>query len=189
MNLWVRFLWLILSAWRRLPLTGPTDPSVLRFRVLPTDVDINIHLTNGRYQAIADLGRMDMAVRSGLFRRVLREGWAPIVSFSSVLFRRELRLWQRYELTSQIIWWDDEIQVFEHAFRPIGGRHDGEIAAVILCVASMYDRRAKRFIPPGEMLETLDWVAESPAITPRIAAFVADYRAFRQESRAQAIAA
>ena len=166
-----------------------TAPSRLRFRVLPTDVDINIHLTNGRYQAIADLGRMDLAIRSGLFRRVLREGWAPIVSFASVLFRRELRIWQRYELVSQIIYWDSEIQVFEHSYYPIGGRNDGELAATILCVASMYDRKARRFVSPAETLDAIGWSDQSPPITPRISAFLEDYRKFKAEARGAQIAA
>lgn len=189
MNLWFRLIWLVLTAWRRPAMRSAADASRLSFRVLPTDVDMNIHLTNGRFLAIADLGRIDVALQTGLFRQIFRQGWAPIVSFSSVLFRRELRIWQRYDLTSQLLYWDDDIQIFEHVFRPVGGRHDGEIAASILCAASFYDRKAKAFVKPDALARASGWANESPPLTPRLKAFIDSYRAAKADARGHAIAA
>ncbi|MEL7470532.1 MAG: thioesterase family protein, partial [Pseudomonadota bacterium] len=92
MNLLFRMLRLLATFWLRAKLTSPKDLSVIRYRVLPTDIDMNIHMTNGRYLSIADLGRMDLALRSGIAKHVAKNGWAPIVTYNAVLFRRELRI-------------------------------------------------------------------------------------------------
>lgn len=188
MNLWFRMLWLLLTFPLRPRLQAADAASVLDFRVLPFDVDFNIHLTNGRYQAIADIGRLDLALRTGLFRRVLRDGWAPIVSYSSVLYRRELRVWQKYQLTSQIVFWNDDVQIFEHVFRPASGRYAGQVAASILCVAAMYDRKNKAFVPAQQLLDVLGWTDDSPPPTQRVDDFIRSYQAFRATAKAESTA-
>ncbi|WP_375731226.1 thioesterase family protein, partial [Azospirillum sp. B506] len=55
----------IYSAWRGRR-TGLLEPSTLRFRVWPTDLDLNLHMTNARYFSVMDLGRTDLAIRVGL---------------------------------------------------------------------------------------------------------------------------
>lgn len=44
---------------------GVLDESVLNLRVLPNDVDIT-KITDDRYIALMDLGRMDIIFRTGL---------------------------------------------------------------------------------------------------------------------------
>ena len=46
-------------------------------------------MNNGRYLTLMDLGRADLVIRSGLWRAVLRHGWAPVVSAVKIRFRRE----------------------------------------------------------------------------------------------------
>jgi acyl-CoA thioesterase FadM len=70
-NLLLRLLATLIGARRRSPL-GPLDESVMTLRVLPTDVDANLHMNNGRYLSIMDLGRFDLTVRNGLLRATLR---------------------------------------------------------------------------------------------------------------------
>ena len=55
--------------------------SVRTFRVWPNDVDVR-KITNDRFIALMDLGRMDIAFRVGLFRTMLRRHWAPLVTFA-----------------------------------------------------------------------------------------------------------
>ncbi|MCC8539413.1 thioesterase family protein, partial [Xanthomonas codiaei] len=66
MNLWFRLLALLAMSWFRPKLQAPFGVSQLRFRVLPTDIDTNLHMTNGRYWTIFDLGRLDLVMRTGL---------------------------------------------------------------------------------------------------------------------------
>lgn len=189
MNLLFRMFYLFVSTWFRPKLTSPDQPSILRFRVLPLDIDFNIHMTNGRYLSIADIGRMDVAFRSGLFRHVTKNGWAPVVTFNAVLFRRELRIWQRFELRTQLIYWNDEIQIFEHAYYFVGGKMGGQQAAVLLVAAGFYDRKAKAFVPAQRQFELIGINPPAPILTPRIERFIAAYKAFREEARPEALAA
>ena len=188
MNLMFRLLRLLATFWLRAKLESHEDPSVLRYRVLPTDIDFNIHMTNGRYLSIADLGRMDLALRTGIARHVARNGWAPIVTFNAVLFRKELRLWQKFDLESRLIFWNDEIQIFEHAYRFVGGRFDGEYASVVLSAAAFYDRTNKAFIAAERLFALLGKEAKSPPMTPRIERFIESYKAFKEDARPEAIA-
>lgn len=60
MNLWFRLLHLLLCSLFRPKLEAPFGVSRLQFRVLPNDLDSNLHMTNGRYWNIFDLGRLDL---------------------------------------------------------------------------------------------------------------------------------
>ena len=65
--------------------------SVLRFRVMPDDLDVNVHMNNGRYLALMDLGRFDVIVRAGLYRpRSHTRRW-PLIGSAMIRFRRSLR--------------------------------------------------------------------------------------------------
>ena len=71
MNLWLRLIWLShdrRGGGRRCAL--PDGMSVLRFRAWPTDLDPSLHVNNGRYLALMDLGRLDLMVGAGLWRHL-----------------------------------------------------------------------------------------------------------------------
>ena len=46
----------------RLPILKPEN--ILDLRVLPNDLDINLHMNNDRYLTICDLTRVDMFIRT-----------------------------------------------------------------------------------------------------------------------------
>ena len=63
MNLWLRLIWYLATAWARPALTQTHEISKLTFRVWPTDLDLSLHMNNGRYLTIMDIGRLDFMVR------------------------------------------------------------------------------------------------------------------------------
>jgi acyl-CoA thioesterase FadM len=83
------------------------DISRVFMRVMPTDLDIQMHMNNGRYLSIMDLGRINMMVRIGFWAIARHNGWFPLVGSVKVDYRRSLTLFQRFEMTSQIVGWDD----------------------------------------------------------------------------------
>lgn len=113
MNLWLRVLAVIVSTFfrPRLPFTGP---STLMFRVWPHDLDINIHMNNARYMALMDLGRLDLIVRAGLWRTVFRQHWQPVIAAALVRFKKPLKPFQPFTLTSRVLSWDDRWIYIEH---------------------------------------------------------------------------
>ena len=47
-----------------------------------------MHVNNGVYLTYADLGRTDLMLRSGAFRRVRERGWYPVAAEASIRYRK-----------------------------------------------------------------------------------------------------
>lgn len=121
MNLLFRLLAIVLRA--RHYRAGGVDPlgtAVLTFRVLPTDLDFNLHMNNARYLSLMDLGRVDLLNRLGLLRLAFRGHWFPVLGAVSVRYHRPLRLWQRVSLSTRILGWDEKWFYLEQRFEREG---------------------------------------------------------------------
>lgn len=172
MNLWLRLIWYLLTVWRRPRLALPEGVSRLTFRVWPTDLDTSVHLNNGRYLTLMDLGRLDIMVASGLWRAVLRHRWTPVASAIKIRFRRELRLLQRFEIASRIVAWDETNVVMEQLFIFEDGEKAGQIAAQALFKGGLYDRANRRFVPIARLMREVGVDVPSPAPSAEVAAFL-----------------
>lgn len=115
MNLIFRFLLVLLRASRG-PKLGPLDTSVLRFRVLPNDLDFNFHMNNGRYLTLMDLGRVDLMLRAGMAAEIRRRRWLPVVASVMVRYRRSLGVFQSFELHTRLLGWDERWFFMEQRF-------------------------------------------------------------------------
>ena len=70
MNLYIRLIiYLIKSLFRNQ--MDVLETSHLRFHVWPNDLDFNMHMNNGRYLTVMDLGRFDLMIRTGLMKKAL----------------------------------------------------------------------------------------------------------------------
>ncbi len=174
MYVWLRFAHMAATTGRRGPYL-PGGESRLSFRCLPTDIDFNLHLNNARYLMLADLGRVDIFMRSGLFRLMRQRNWAPMLGGVQTAFVREIRLWQRFDLVSSIETWEGTQVLGRHVFTHAGG----EVAAVVLTTAGVYDRSARRFVPMDEVISALgfDVTARPPSEAER--AFSASHAGLR----------
>ena len=56
------------------------DESRLTFRVLPNDLDLNLHMNNGRYLTFMDLGRVHLLAQNGLLAHIRRACWMPVLA-------------------------------------------------------------------------------------------------------------
>ena len=66
MNLIFRLIRIVIAALMGQRL-GLLDTSEVRLRVWPSDLDFNLHMNNGRYFTVMDLGRIDLMIRIGAF--------------------------------------------------------------------------------------------------------------------------
>lgn len=113
MNLIFRLLWVIATARRR----GRMDVLAegrFALRCWPNDLDSNLHMNNGRYLTIMDLGRLDLILRSGLWRVMRTRKWYPVIGSARITFRRSIEPFQRFELVTRVIGWDDKWLYIEH---------------------------------------------------------------------------
>ena len=138
MNVIWRTLLVMLGARRRVRREGhlpPTGIGRVRLTTLPTDLDILLHMNNGRYLSLFDLGRWDLLVRTGLFDVMKQRGWYAVVSSETVTFRKSLELWKRFDVESRMIGHDDKAVYLEH--RAVV---DGEVYARAIIRARMMKR-------------------------------------------------
>jgi acyl-CoA thioesterase FadM len=95
--------------------------SVLDLRVGLGDIDVFWELNNGRHLTLMDLGRFDLAVRSGFVGVVHREGWGLTVGGASVRFRHRVPPLSRIRLRSRVVGRDDRWFYFHQRIER-GGR-------------------------------------------------------------------
>jgi acyl-CoA thioesterase FadM len=156
MNLWFRLLAMIARRpWRR-----PVDPfatTVVRMRVWPTDLDLNRHVTNGRYFTMADLGRMDFVLRTGAWRVALRHRAAPIVGDAWGKFRKELKPFQAFEIHTRMLGWDDKWSFIEHRFV-----REGRVLGQVLMRGVF--RKREGLLCPHELATEMGHTGPSPAL-------------------------
>ncbi len=107
MNLILRLIRVMIHAFFRSKLDVHGE-SVVKFCVLPHDLDINLHMTNSRYLAVMDLGRTDLIIRTGLAKVVIENRWAPVLGSTVIRWRKSLELFQSYEVHTKLAAWDDK---------------------------------------------------------------------------------
>jgi len=115
MRLRFRILWLLLSSFWKKPLEL-LDESVLNLRVLLNDTDIT-KISNDRYVALMDLGRIDFAFRVGLRGAMVKKLWGPLATVHSIRFRYPLKIFQKYQLLTRVVWWSENTFYFEQIFK------------------------------------------------------------------------
>jgi acyl-CoA thioesterase FadM len=156
MNLWFRLLQMLLRRPWRKPVHG-LDTTVVQMRVWPLDLDFNRHVTNGRYFTLADVARMDYVLRSGAFRVALRRKALPIVGDAWGKFRRELKLFESFEIHTRMLGWDEKWNYLEHRFV-----REGRVVGVVV-MRGLF-RAAKGVVPPEEFARELGVDMHSPAL-------------------------
>ena len=168
MNLWLRLAWLMMTVTGRQRLPVPFGVSRLNFRVWPNDLDTSLHMNNGRYWALMDLGRTDLMLRAGLWRVIVRRRWVPVITHGAIRFRRELRLFQRVRLETRLVTWSETRFVIEHRMMTNGT----SLAASSLVQGGLYDRGLKAFVPVSDLFEMMSVSTAAPPLTPEIDAFL-----------------
>ena len=172
MNLWLRLIWFALTAWRRPAFRDASEASVLTFRVWPNDLDLSLHMNNGRYLTLMDLGRIDLMVRMGLWRAVRRHKWTPIASSIIIRYRRELTPFARFRLETRMVSWGEASVVIEQVFVLTSGPYQGQVAARALFKGGIYSRSERKFVNVYRLMAEIGQTAESPAPTAEVDAFV-----------------
>ncbi|WP_404378797.1 thioesterase family protein [Caenispirillum salinarum] len=169
MNLWLRLLRVIVGALlgRRI---GLFKASALTFRVWPTDLDLNVHMNNARYLSVMDLGRTDLIIRTGLHKLMLRHKWQAVIGGATVRYRRPLRPFQRFHLSTRLLYWDDRWIYLEQIITT----PDGAVACSAM-VKAVFTAGGKR-VDPAETVAA----AGHDAPSPEVPGWVQAWRAMEQ---------
>ena len=140
------------------------DPSVTRMRVRPLDLDLYLHVNNGTYLQMMDVARNNQIADLGMFPVSRRKGWAPVVAASTVKYRRSLQPFERFEITTRILGWDERVFYLEQVFT-----RDGELCARGIVASRFLDRTGNRISPFEVVRDATGEDLPSPALPDDVA--------------------
>lgn len=131
---------------RFLSKTHFSEKTVINMRVLPTDLDLLWHVNNGVYFSFMDFGRWDMIFRNGVFDLATKNGWYSVVAGETIKFKKSLELWDKFQLETQIIGYDDKYFFIQQRFMK-----DGDLMATGL-VKVRFLKRKGGTVPTTEVM-------------------------------------
>lgn len=168
MNLLLRVVYVFISSFFKPKIDYILEPAYLKLCVMPNDLDFNMHMNNGRYLTIMDLGRLDLILRSGLFKIMLQQKNVPILGSVTMRYRLSLDPFQKYTLKTQILGWDEKWFYIEQRFLMRAGPRRDEVAAIGLVKGCFFDNNTRSTVPSSEVLKAIGHPHPSPLLPPHV---------------------
>lgn len=163
MNLLFRLLWLAVAGGFR-PRVPGLGPCRTPFRVWPSDLDLLRHVNNGVYFSLMDVARVDLMRRSGLLGELAARGWYPVAVAETIQFRRSLTLFQRFDIVTRVLTWDEKALLLEQCFE-----RGGEVIARAFVRARFLERRGGGVAPADVVALAGDATGAPPVDVPAAA--------------------
>lgn len=133
----------------------------------PWDIDLWMELNNGRTLTLYDLGRLPLAGRVGLIAMLRQQKWSLTMAGVSVRYRRRVRMFEKVEMRSRAVCWDDKFIYLEQSM----WKANGECANHALYRSAITDRNG--IVAPQTALKALGREDPSPETPDWIAAWIA----------------
>lgn len=107
------------------------DETSIKGICLTSDIDTLLtHMNNARFLRELDFAKIDFLERTGLFYLIRKHKGSICLGATTVRYRRFIKLFSCYRITSKIIYWDDCSFYMEHRFIASA---DNFVSAVVLC--------------------------------------------------------
>jgi acyl-CoA thioesterase FadM len=190
MNRLFRLLWILLRSRWASP-CPPLGPCITPLRIWPNDLDLFLHVNNGVYLTLCDLGRVDLMLRSRALRGPSRPRRTFLVAAETIQFYRPLRLFHTFHLETRVVGWDEKAFFVQHRFLlppaevsagdPGSGQQE-ETVAVALVEGRVYESGGAP-LAPGELLTPIGIPDEPPPLLDWVQRWVEDQRALRRAYR------
>jgi len=146
---------------------GPVDT---QFTVLPNDLDALLHVNNGVYLTLMDLGRVDLLLRSDAYYAIRKEGWYPVLAAETIRFKRSLKLFQKFIIRTSVIGWDERSIYLEQLFIS-----KGKLVAKAV-VDARFLKKKGGIVTPAELLAFLEIDQSSSELPDWVATWVQSNR-------------
>lgn len=148
MNLMFRFLYHVIAS-QFLPPLEINDSDHVKLRVWPNDLDANIHLNNGRFLSLMDLGRTRLSVRSGLYKKAKELKWGlGVVGGVNMTYFKSLGPFESFDLKTKLAGHYDGWVYIEQRFE-----RKGKLVAAAL-VKVIFLKEGSR-LPVKDMMKAL----------------------------------
>ncbi|XP_044747638.1 protein THEM6-like [Coccinella septempunctata] len=107
------------------------DETSIKGICLTSDIDTLLtHMNNARFLRELDFAKIDFLERTGLFYLIRKYKGSICLGATTVRYRRFIKLFSFYRITSKIIYWDENGIYMEHRFI---ASSDNFVSAVVIC--------------------------------------------------------
>lgn len=86
------------------------------FRVLPSDLDIFVHMNNAKYLNYMEVARWGIVFRAGFFWKSLWKGRMLPIAKIDIRYLRPLKFWQEFTVSARIINYSERWIYVHHVF-------------------------------------------------------------------------
>jgi acyl-CoA thioesterase FadM len=155
---------LILSRFQ--PKMTALDESTVCFRVWPNDLDPYMHMNNGVYLTLLDLGRINLMARSGMMKLAKQEGYYPVVASEAIKFRISLLPFQKFQIVTRMVGWDDRYFYIRQQFVV-----KDQVAASAFIKGRILSKKGGKVSPP-EMFKKMGLSHQSPPLPSVVQKFL-----------------
>lgn len=88
---------------RRATAVAPGELCESTIICMPWDIDMFLEMNNGRVLTLYDLGRFNLAIRTGLAKILKTNRWGLVVAGCSVRYRRRIRMFDKVTMRTQVV--------------------------------------------------------------------------------------
>jgi acyl-CoA thioesterase FadM len=162
MNLIFRLFLLILKKLYSQRTNDPLQTTQTSFLCLPHDSDFHLHMTNSRFSSFCDLARVGALFDHGVMSKLIKHGYAPIVTAQNFIHFKEIAMFKSFTVTSRIVGWDDRFWFFQHDFY-----QRGELKATAFAKGFFVCKR--KVVPFPEIVALSGKTLPSPPLPPMVA--------------------
>ncbi len=141
---------------------GVLEEGVLAFRCWPSDLDMNMHMTNSRYASFMDLARVSLMIRNGGWQRIRAAGLYPVLGSASTRFRRPIKPFQKFTVSARVVSWDDRWIYMEHKMNA-----GGDLAAYCLVKTTFLSKEGR--VPTDKLMAIIGYSGPKPEFTDALA--------------------
>ena len=134
------------------------EEGVLTFRCWPTDLDMNLHMTNSRYASFLDLARVSLMIRNGGWQRIRAAGLYPVLGSASTRFRQPIQPFQKFTVSARVVSWDERWIYMEQKLMA-----DGNLAAYAIVKAAFLSKDGR--IPTDKLMVIMGYSGPKPEFT------------------------
>lgn len=168
MNLFVRFLIVLLSALRSPVAVDPLAPTRVTVPLWRLDQAFASAVPLHRIRSFTDLATINSVIRIGLGRLIRKNGWMPIIQVESISQTGELTCPGKVEIVTRIVGWQDNYVCYIHDVLI-----EGEAVAVSRMLARIIGRKGAKIGIDG-IAKQLGAPAESPELDATFTSMIAE---------------
>lgn len=165
MNLIFRLIYTLLFS-RFRSKVGAMDECLTPYRCWPTDLDVLRHINNGVYFSMQDLARVDYMIRMGAMSKMNAKGWYPVVVAERMRFKKSIKPFQKFHISTRLAYWDEKYTYIEHKFIV-----KGEPVAFGM-IRARFLKKSGGLVTTEELINLVGVTSERPALTDHLKAWI-----------------